>query len=221
MRVLVVRPQPGADATATRLAALGHEPVVQPLLETRPVAWALSAQTPDAVILSSAAAVRHAGPLADGLKGLPAYAVGEATAAAARRAGWAAVTVGPGTMQALIDGLAGGRARRLLHLAGAGLTPVAVPAALSLTRLTVYETPLLALPALPDVAGVLLHSPRTAAQFASEWDRLGGRRDAVQLLAISAASLSAAGTGWARALAAPQPTEPTESALLAMLPKAL
>lgn len=218
MRILVVRPQPGANATAGRLAALEHEAVVYPLLETRATAWTLPAQTFDAVILSSAAAVRHAGPVADALKGLPAHTVGDATAAAARAAGWAAVTAGPGTMQGLLAGLLAGPARHFLHLAGADLTPVAVPAALSLTRVTVYETPLLPLPALPDVDAVLLHSPRTAAQFAAEWDRLAGQRGAVQLFAISAATLAAAGSGWKQAAVA---AEPTESVLLAMLRKAL
>lgn len=215
MRILVVRPQPGADATAARLLALGHHPVVQPLLTTRARAWQVPAAHPDAVILTSAAAVRHAGADANRLKSLPAFAVGEATAAAARAAGWADVTAGPGTIQALLDGLAPGL---YLHLAGAELTEVMVPGAIQLARVTVYETPLLPLPALPDVDGVLLHSPRTARQFASEWDRLGGQRGTLAIHAISAATLAAAGTGWARALAAP---EPTETALLAMLPKAL
>ncbi|OYZ14562.1 MAG: hypothetical protein B7Y35_12620 [Sphingomonadales bacterium 28-64-96] len=215
MRILVVRPQPGADATAARLRAMGHEPVVHPLLETRALPWALPPQTPDAVILSSAAAVRHAGSQADALKNLPAHAVGDATAAAARAAGWHDVKAGPGTMQALLDGLASGQ---FLHLAGADLTAVTVPPALGLIRVTVYETPLLPLPALPDVDAVLLHSPRTAAQFAGEWDRLGGQRAALQLFAISGATLAAAGSGWSTARTA---AEPTESALLAMLPKAL
>ena len=215
MRILVVRPQHGADATAARLRAMGHEPVAHPLLATRPLPWALPVESPDAIILSSAAAVRHAGPLADALKHLPAHAVGEATAATASAAGWSAVKVGPGTMQALLDGLEGGQ---FLHLAGAELTPVTVPPAVSLIRVTVYETPLLSLPGLPDVDAVLLHSPRTAAQFAGEWDRLGGQRAALQLFAISGATLAAAGSGWSTARTAAEPTEP---ALLAMLPKAL
>jgi len=213
MRILVVRPQPGADATAARLRAMGHEAIVHPLLATRPVPWTLPA-TPSAVILTSAAAVHHAGPAANALKSLAAHAVGDATAAAARSAGWTNVSTGPGTIQGLLDGLAAGH---YLHLAGADVTAVIVPPALNLTRVIVYETPLQPLPALPDVHAVLLHSPRTAAQFAGEWDRLGGRRDPVQLLAISAATLAAAGSGWGEAQAAP---EPTESALLAMLPKA-
>ena len=215
MRILVVRPQPGADATAARLAALGHEAIVQPLLTTRAVPWDVPVHSPDAVILSSAAAVRLAGQQADSLKALPAHAVGEATAAAARAAGWPDVAVGPGTMQALLDRLPGGA---YLHLAGADLTHVTVPPSLSLSRVTVYETPLLPLPALPDVDAVLLHSPRTARQFAREWDRLGGRRAHVRLLAISQATLAAAGSGWGAARAAAEPREP---ALLAMLGKAL
>lgn len=215
MRILVVRPQPGADATAARLMALGHEALVHPLLATQAVDWALPTAAPDAVILTSAAAVHHAGPQADALKSLPAHAVGEATAAAARAAGWADVAAGPGTVQALLDGLQPGR---YLHLAGAEVTAVTVPPTLSLARVTVYATPLLPLPALLDAQAVLLHSPRTAAQFAAEWDRLGGRRADVALFAISAATLAAAGGGWASASAA---REPNEAALLAMLPKAL
>lgn len=215
MRILVVRPQPGADATAARLSAMGHDPIVQPLLTTRAVAWVPPDRRPDATILTSAAAVRHAGPGADWLKPLPAHAVGTATAAAASAAGWTDVRTGPGTVQALLDGLGAGH---YLHLAGADLTAVEVPPGVRLTRVTVYETPLQPLPALPDVAAVLLHSPRTAAHFAAEWDRLGGQRARVQVLAISAATLAAAGGGWARATAA---TTPSDAALLAMLPKAL
>lgn len=215
MRILVVRPQPGADATAARLAALGHEAVVQPLLETRPLPWVVPTALPDAVILSSAAAVRHAGAQADALKAVSAHAVGEATARAARAAGWIDVSTGPGTMQALLDGLAAGQ---YLHLAGVDVTAVVVPPGLCLTRIAVYETPLQPLPALPDIAAVLLHSPRTAGQFAAEWDRLGGRRAALALFAISPATLAAAGGGWGSAVAAPKPND---VALLAMLPKAL
>lgn len=215
MRILVVRPQPGADATAARLAAFGHEAVVHPLLTTQAIAWERPIALPDAIILSSAAAVRYAGGDADSLKALPAHAVGEATATTARAAGWHDVTAGPGTMQALLDGLATGH---YLHLSGSDVTAVTVPSGISLTRRTVYATPLQPLPALPDVAAVLLHSPRTAAQFAAEWDRLGGQRAALTLLAISPATLAAAGSGWGSARAA---LEPTEAALLAMLPKAL
>ncbi len=218
MRILVVRPQPGADQTGFSLQQLGHEALVHPLLETRPAPWELLAETPDAVILTSAAAVRHAGWKAQALKSLPAHAVGDATALMAKMSGWTNVTIGPGTVQALLDSLAAGPQRRLLHLAGAEVTAVTVPDALSLTRVTVYETSLLPLTVLPQIDAVLLHSPRTARHFAAEWDRLGGRRDATAVYAISEATLAAASTGWASTAVA---ARATGKALLAMLPKAL
>lgn len=218
MRILVVRPEPGASATAARVRGMGHDAIVQPLLATEAVAWERPASLPDAVLITSAAAVRHAGPQADALKLLPALCVGSATAAAARAAGWQQVHTGPGTLQMLLDEAASGPHRRLLHLAGEDRTPAHVPAGLTITTAVVYRAVLQALPALPLVDGVLLHSPRTARHLAAEWDRLGGQREAIALFAISAATLAAAGPGWAAAHAAPAPTE---AALLAMLPESL
>lgn len=217
MRLLVVRPQPGADATARALRALGHDPCLAPLLRTHGVDWLAPATGPDAVLMSSAAAARLAGPAAEPFKALPLLAVGDATAAAARAAGWGDVRTGPGTLQALIDGAAAGPFRRLLHLAGEDRTEVSVPAALVLDVITVYRAALQPLPVLPDVGGVLLHSPRTARHFAAEWDRLGGQRGSLVLFAISPAVAAAAGTGWRNVMVA---ARPHEQALLALLPKA-
>ena len=61
MKILVLRPQPGADETAARARALGLELVVAPLFAVAPLAW-----TPpdpagfDAVMLTSASAARQA-----------------------------------------------------------------------------------------------------------------------------------------------------------------
>lgn len=217
MRILVVRPQPGAAATAARVAALGHHAIVHPLLVTEAVDWALPVTAPDAVILTSAAAVRHAGRPAEGLKSLPALCVGAATAAAALDAGWAHPQAGPGTLQGLLDAAADGPHRRLLHLAGEDRTAVQVPPGLTIEIAIVYRAVLQALPALPAADRVLLHSPRTARHFAAQWDRLGGRRDQISLHAISAATLAAAGTGWRASHVA---TSPDDDALLATLPKA-
>jgi uroporphyrinogen-III synthase len=218
MRILVVRPEPAASATAARLRALGHEPVVLPLLATEPVAWQPPDTLPDAVVLTSAAAVRHAGTQVADLQQLPALCVGEATAAAARAAGWRGAQPGPGTLQALLDEAIGGPHRTLLHLAGEDRTEARVPAGLSIITLVVYRARLLPLPMLLPVEGILLHSPRTARHLAAEWDRLGGRRLDVALFAISEMTLAAAGIGWRERRAAPHPGE---DALLAMLPKAL
>lgn len=218
MHLLIVRPEPGASATAARVRALGHHAIVQPLLATQALDWTPPAAAPDAVLLTSAAAVRHAGNQADPFKALPALCVGDATAAAARAAGWQQVQAGPGTLQALLDDIAAGPPRCLLHLAGEDRTAASVPAGLTIITAIVYRAALQPLPALPDVGGVLLHSPRTARHFAAEWDRLGGARAAVALYAISAPTLAAAGAGWAQAHAAPHPTD---AALLAMLPESV
>lgn len=217
MRLLIVRPQPGAAATAARVAAIGHDALVHPLLATEAVDWAMPGDHPDAVILTSAAAVRHAGRRADALQSLPALCVGEATAAAARAVGWQLPQAGPGTLQALLDAAAAGPHRRLLHLAGEDRTEVQVPPGLNITVVIVYRAGLQPLPALPAVDAVLLHSPRTAGHFAAEWDRLGGSRAAIGLHAISAATLAAAGPGWGAAHIA---ASPDEAALLATLAKA-
>jgi uroporphyrinogen-III synthase len=217
MRLLVTRPQPGADATAAALQAMGHQPLVVPLLATAPSPWAPPVQMPDALIISSAAVLRHAGPGLAALAQVPAICVGEATAKAARAAGLADVRVGPGAMQPLLEGLAGGPWWRLLHLAGEDRTPVSVPAGLHLAVTPVYRALLQPLPAVPDIDAVLLYSARTARHFAAEWDRLGGARGGIGLFAISAAAAAAAGPGWQ---AAQVPVLPTEAALLAMLEKA-
>lgn len=217
MRILVVRLQPGAAATAARVAALGHHVIVYPLLATQAVEWALPAILPDAVILTSAAAVRYAGGKADELKSLPALCVGAATAAAAHDAGWAHAQAGPGTLQGLLDAAADGPHRQLLHLAGEDRAAAQVPPGLTIEIAIVYRAVLQALPELPAADCVLLHSPRTARHFAAQWDRLGGRREQINLHAISAATLAAAGTGWRASHVA---ASPDDDALLATLPKA-
>jgi len=103
--VLVTRAEPGATATASRVAALGHQPIVLPLSRTVPVEV-----DPDAtgfkgaatVAVTSAAALRHAPEtLLSRLVHLRCLAVGAATAAAARSAGFRHVETGPGDAEGL------------------------------------------------------------------------------------------------------------------------
>ncbi|MCO5155171.1 MAG: uroporphyrinogen-III synthase [Aquamicrobium sp.] len=118
--VLVTRPEPGAAATAARLAAMGFKPVVLPL--TKIVATPMAPAGPcDAVVATSANALRHA-PAAclAALRDKRLYAVGAATAEAARQAGFADIAVAAGTA-ADLAGLIGNAlapGARLLHLAG-------------------------------------------------------------------------------------------------------
>ena len=92
MKLLIVRPQPGADATAHRLRAAGHEPILMPLfaIEVLPM-QRRSAAGYDALLLTSGNAVRAAGEFLTNNPATPIYAVGSATASASPSANAAVV----------------------------------------------------------------------------------------------------------------------------------
>lgn len=99
MRIWVSRPEPGAQRTAERLAALGHRGLVAPVLRIAPTDAPPPAGPFDGLILTSANA---AGPLAaTGLTGLPVFAVGARTAEKARATGLASVHCADGDAAAL------------------------------------------------------------------------------------------------------------------------
>ena len=105
-RVLVTRPEPGATRTARRLEALGFEPVLLPLSETRPLPLAGESVliNAKAVVVTSANALRHApSGLIERLSHLPCHAVGARTAESARKANFLSVNEGPGDADTLID----------------------------------------------------------------------------------------------------------------------
>ena len=95
--VLITRPEPGASATANRLALLGFAPIIAPVLsiiprEVRPPdCWA-------ATVLTSRNAVP---PCPPSMHGRPVFAVGTATAAAAAEAGFSRVFNADGDALAL------------------------------------------------------------------------------------------------------------------------
>ena len=216
MRVLVTRPEPGASASAARLAALGHTAIVAPLLAVEPRRWSRPAAMPDALIITSANAVRHGGSGLDALRGVPVWAVGAATAAAARAAGFSVAWTGDAGVAGLAAATAG-LALRMLHLAGEDRLPAAWPPGVSVDVVTVYAAvPAAALAGdvaamlAADPAGidrVLLYSPRTAAVFAALCDRHGIDRSALAIAALGPRVLAAAGSGWRAAIAAAAPDE--------------
>lgn len=205
MDIFVTRPQPGGAATAARLRALGHRVTLAPLMIAEAIAWQPPAARPAAIMLTSGFAARLAD--AGALHDLPVFAVGAATAGAARTAGFVDVRDGGGTAQALLDCVAAAGFGDILHLAGADRVAVTIPSGLCVTTAIVYRTRLLPLPQVPVADWVLLYSPRTAGHFAAEVDRLGHERAGIAIAAISAATLAAAGPGWRAARAAAQPDE--------------
>lgn len=148
--ILVTRPEPEASETAAALRALGYRALVSPALRRVRLERAAPADlaAAQAAALTSAAA---AAALAEDLGGaapparLGAYCVGERTAAAARRVGFARVETGPGDAAALLPQLRrlDPRAGPLLLLRG---REIAVDLAEPLTRegFTILETRLYA-----------------------------------------------------------------------------
>lgn len=218
MKLLVLRPQPGADATAGAAAKAGLEAVVAPLFTVQPLNW----EPPDpaafhAVVMTSANAARHGGPGLARYRRLPVHAVGKATAAAAREAGFANVASGAGDAAALFEAIAAGPHRRLLHLCGAHHIQAVAPG-LQLLALPVYAS--VAATQLPgeiericgEGAVALIHSPRAGALFAA---LLAARvpRAGVTIVAISDAAARACGLGWRGVSAS---LEPTDRAMLAI-----
>lgn len=125
-RVLVTRPQPGADVTAGRLAEMGFAPVVLPLTRIEPLAPPpVDPAGFDAVAVTSVNALRHApAALPAALRGKPLFTVGDASAAAAREAGFPQVRSAAGAAGDLVA-LIGRQlpaGARILHLAGAQRT---------------------------------------------------------------------------------------------------
>jgi uroporphyrinogen-III synthase len=207
-RVIVLRPEPGATATVERARELGLDAVAIPLFQIEPVAWhAPDPRGFDALLLTSANAVRVAGAELGLLRALPVHAVGDATAAAAREAGFEIASSGSASVDQLLDGLCSDM--KLLHLCGAhrripqrtrqAITPLVVYQSLQRPTVDVHEA---------DSAVALIHSPRAARRFAELVDD----RSSIAVAAISIATAEAAGAGW-RSVAIAE--RPSDEALLA------
>lgn len=106
-QVWITRARPGADATAGRVRALGHEPFVAPLIEVRRLPG-VDADVDDvtAIAFTSANAVR-AFAQSSGRRDLKVYAVGGATALAAQEAGFGTVLSADGDVAALAQAIVG------------------------------------------------------------------------------------------------------------------
>jgi uroporphyrinogen-III synthase len=215
--ILTVRPEPGCSATIAAGAELGLAIEGCPLLELRPVDWQMPQGRFDGLLLGSANALRFGGQAVDKLADKPVYAVGKATAEAARQRGFNVAAVGEGGLQKLLETL-GGAHLRLLRLAGRERVALDPPPGIVIETAITYESS--ALPLSADAAAilragalVLLHSGTAARQLAAECDRLAVHRGEIALAALAPRIEEAAGAGWAARRSADQPTE---AALLAL-----
>lgn len=210
-RLLLLRPAPGLSASKARAEALGLEVLACPLFAVVPVDWqAPDAKAFDGVLLTSANAARMGGTGLGHYKSLPVHAVGEATAAAARDAGFLVETVGNQGVDALLASLPDNL--RLIHPTGRHRTRHGGRQAI--TDVIVYESGVVDHPPLPQMAGlvVAVHSPRAGARLAE----LVEDRAGVIIAAISSAAADACGPGWQRVETA---AGPNDHALLALASK--
>ena len=216
-RLVILRPEPGASASVKRAIAMGIDAFAMPLFEVEPVAW----QDPepsafDALLLTSANAVRHGGDGLEALRGLPVYAVGGATAAAASEAGFEVASHGDGGVERLLGSIP--PETRLLHLCGEHRTVTA--SSQTITAVPVYRST--ELPMSDDFARIegqaaAVHSPRAGQRLAELVDQSNVDRGTISIAAISDAAASAIGEGWKVCLAAESPTEAALLALAARL----
>ncbi|HYW16074.1 MAG TPA: uroporphyrinogen-III synthase [Allosphingosinicella sp.] len=209
MKLLVLRPEPGASETAARARALGLDPIVAPLFRIEKVEGPpIEAGRYEAVLLTSANGARNAPP---GLTALLCFAVGERTAAAARSAGFGEVRTGPCDGSAAAAMMAAAGVSKALHLCGRDHLAVEA-AGIAIERHIVYSAEPVPRGRFDGPAVALIHSARAGARFAE----LAGAREGIALAAISPAAAAAAGEGWAaKAVAA----APRDQALLEVAAK--
>lgn len=211
-RIAVLRPEPGNRVTAAAIEAAGHKAIRLPLFATTAVEWdAPRAEDFDALILTSANAVRHGGTGLGRLLALPVYAVGEVTAEAAHAQGFQIAATGDSGAAALLETAKAAGIKRALHLAGRERT--IQPGGIVTQVITIYASDPLPIPDTAQLAGsvALVQSARAAARLGE----IVAHRSSIALVAISPAAAAAAGVGWDRIVVAPAPS--SEAMILAAL----
>jgi uroporphyrinogen-III synthase len=231
MRLLITRPEPEATRTAERLRALGHEPVLAPMLATVFLDPKPPMIDPAGILLTSLNGVRALvrWPLPESWFALPVLTVGDRTAQAARAAGFGDVRSADGdgeALAALAIATLDPKAGPLLYpaavdragdwsdrLAGAGFEIVLVEAYRMDAATDLPDSVVAALRA-GEIDGVLVYSPRTAKTLSA---LVGTVRPPLPLDGLAVYALSpnvAAALDFGAVHAA---DAPTEDALLALL----
>lgn len=219
-RLIVLRPEPGASSTMAKAAALGIAATACPLFRIEPADWTPPpAADFDALLVTSAQAVRTGGADLARYRGLPCYAVGTATAQALRGAGFDNVTAGDSDGAAIAARIAADGHRAVLHLTGADVAAFD-PGPLRIRREALYAAveaaDRAALAAVLEPGAVLMvHSPRAGVRLNALVDDVA--RGALHIVAISPAALAMCGNGWASAQTADAPNDAAMLALAALL----
>jgi uroporphyrinogen-III synthase len=214
MRVAITRAAPDNAQTAERVRARGGEPALAPLLTIVPCAYDTNTEGVQALIFTSSNGVR-AFPDVRGAKDRIVLTVGDATAEAAREAGFTDVRSADGdveTLAALAHTSLDPAKGKLVHIAGdhvAGdLGGVLRAAGFVAERRLAYAS--VAVDVLPDafntqLDAVLFHSARAAQTFVS----LGAPGSAQLTAACFSQNVAdAASTApWKRLIVSPAPRD--------------
>lgn len=209
--IFVIRPEPGLQSTLRAARDMGLAAIGLPLFEVLPLQWDVPDPAAfDALLLGSANAVRHGGAGLEALRSLPVHAVGQATAQAAREAGFEVARMGESGLQSVLD--ANAEPTRYLRLGGVETVPLQ-PGIHAITARAVYDVRAMPITGSAQVGlrtgkpVVLLHSGAAARHFAAEADRIGLDRGAILLACIGARVAAAAGPGWAAVHSASRPDD--------------
>ena len=243
MAVLVTRPHPDDEATASALRARGFEVLRAPMLRFEPVPFHDDADARyGAIIATSANALRAIVPqLAESrLLKLPLFAVGEHTASVARDAGFGQVIAAKGDAGALRDLVLESvkskqfkKADTLLYLAGADLArdlagELGEKGFTVVTQTTYRMIPASSLPReicdafMANQVEAVLHYSRRSARAFLEAARSGGVE--ISALALPQCCISTTVAAVLRDAGATQVTaaaQPDENALFKALSRAL
>lgn len=230
MRLLVTRPREDADFFAAALAARGIETMIEPMIEIVDLPGPpLTRQDAQAVLFTSANGVRalqrrNRGDLSPFIE-LPVLAVGDASAKAARAAGFRRVESAAGdadALAALVTARLSPGDGPLLHIAGSqvagDLAGRLTEAGFTVRRAAIYDARKATVLSAGTLEGLRQHridavtffSPRTATAFVT----LCGDSGALPLLAGTVAlclsravALAASAAVWRAVVVAPRPDQ--------------
>lgn len=205
--IAVLRPEPGNRVTAAVIEAAGRKAIRLPLFEARAMAWEMpDPKAFDALIVTSANAMRHGGGGLAQLLDLPVYAVGEATSEAARRMGFRIAATGTTGSAELIALAESDGIRRALHLAGRERTIEQGGIVAQVVTVYAAEPIPVNAEAAQRLAGsvVLVQSARTGERLAEIVDAAGVNRGTIALVAIGRRAAKAAGAGWEAVVVPPE-----------------
>lgn len=232
MRVLVTRPRDDAEETAARLAALGHDAIIAPLLD---IDFRGGPEIPldgiQAILATSANGIRALARRTE-RRDVPVLAVGEQSADAARRLGFTTVDHAGGDVAALCNAAAARLSPQegaIFYSAGAEtrgrLAEQLTELGFSVVREVLYDA--IAASSLPREAetalaqgkldAVLLFSPRSARIFAELAGRAGLAERCSRLTAYCLSEAVAEALGRLPLKAVRIAVRPDQEMLLALL----